>query len=143
MRVVTRVSTRRVHVTPDPIIEFTRSLAPGKRKIVRGDDGLRVVTERVTMWDNVAVERALVSSVTIRGARPAQIMEGAPRTFSQLAGSTASSPSSREASRSARMYSFRAMGSPSPPIPAARSSAIASICAWINMAKRFNSVVNR
>jgi 3D (Asp-Asp-Asp) domain-containing protein len=88
MRVVTRVSTRRVRVTPDPIIEFTRSLAPGKRKIVGGGDGLRVVTERVTMWDNVAVERAVISSITIRGARPAHIMEGEPRTFSQLAANT-------------------------------------------------------
>jgi 3D (Asp-Asp-Asp) domain-containing protein len=88
MRVVTRVATRRVRVTPDPIIEFTQSLAPGKRTIVRGSDGLRVVTERVTMWDSVAVERAVVSSITVRGARPAHIMEGAPRTFSQLAANT-------------------------------------------------------
>lgn len=88
MRVVTRVSTRRVRVTPDPVIEFTQSLAPGKRKVVRGSDGLRVVTERVTMWDNVAVERVVVSKVTVRGARPAHILEGAPRTFSQLAANT-------------------------------------------------------
>jgi 3D (Asp-Asp-Asp) domain-containing protein len=85
MRVVTRVSSRRVLVKPDPIIEFTPSLAPGKRTVHRGTDGLRIVTERVTMWDNVAVERAVVSSVTVRGARPAHILEGAPRTFSQLA----------------------------------------------------------
>ena len=85
MRVVTRVSSRRVFVKPDPIIEFTPSLAPGKRSVIRGTDGLRVVTERVTMWDDVAVERAVVSSVTVRGARPAHILEGAPRTFSQLA----------------------------------------------------------
>ena len=85
MRVVTRVSSRRVLVKPDPIVEFTPALAPGKRNVHRGTDGLRVVTERVTMWDNVAVERALVSSVTVRGARPGHILEGAPRTFSQLA----------------------------------------------------------
>ena len=76
MRVVTRVTTRRVHVTPE------------KRTVVGGSDGLRVVTERVTMWDNVAVERAIVSSITVRGARAAHIMEGAPRTFSQLAANT-------------------------------------------------------
>jgi 3D (Asp-Asp-Asp) domain-containing protein len=88
MRVVTRVTTRRMRVTPDPVIEFTPSLAPGKRTVVRGSDGLRVVTERVTMWDNVAVERAVVSSITVRSARPAHILEGAPRTFSQLAANT-------------------------------------------------------
>ena len=88
MRVVTRVKTRRVIVKSDPIIEFTQTLAPGKRKIARGSDGLRVVTERVTMWDEVAVERAVVKSVTVRDAKPAHILEGAPRTFSQLAAST-------------------------------------------------------
>lgn len=88
MRVVTRVTTRHVRVTPDPVIEFTPSLAPGKRAVVHGSDGLRLVTERVTMWDNVAVERALVSSITVRGARPAHIVEGAPRTFSQLTANT-------------------------------------------------------
>jgi 3D (Asp-Asp-Asp) domain-containing protein len=88
MRVVTRITTRRVRVTPDPVIDFTQALAPGKRIVARGSDGLRVVTERVTMWDDVAVQRAVVSSITIRDARPAHIMEGAPRTFSQLAANT-------------------------------------------------------
>ena len=88
MRVVTRVTTQRVIVKPDPIVEYTQALAPGKRKIVKGVNGLRVVTERVTMWDNVAVERAVVSRVTIRGSRPAHILEGTPRTLAQLKAAT-------------------------------------------------------
>lgn len=88
MRIITRVSTHRVLVKPDPIIEFTPALAPGKRSIVKGIDGLRVITERVTMWDNVAVDHTVVSRVTIRGSRPAHIIEGAPRTLSQLKSST-------------------------------------------------------
>jgi 3D (Asp-Asp-Asp) domain-containing protein len=78
MRVVTRITTQRVIVKPDPIVEYTQALAPGKRKIVKGVNGLRVVTERVTMWDNVAVERAVVSRVTIRGSRPAQLKTATP-----------------------------------------------------------------
>jgi len=88
MRVITRVTSHRVLVKPDPIIEFTPALAPGKRSIVKGIDGLRVITERVTMWDNVAVERAVVSRITVRGSRPAHILEGAPRTLSQLKSSS-------------------------------------------------------
>jgi 3D (Asp-Asp-Asp) domain-containing protein len=88
MRVVTRVTTHRVLVRPDPIIEFTPALAPGKRTIVKGEDGLRVVTERVTMWDDVAVERVVVSRITLRGARPSHVVEGAPRTLSQLKASS-------------------------------------------------------
>ncbi|HEY5094639.1 MAG TPA: 3D domain-containing protein [Candidatus Eremiobacteraceae bacterium] len=88
MRIITRVTTHRVLVKPDPIIEFTPALAPGKRSIVKGRDGLRVVTERVTMWDEVAVERAVISRITIRGSRPAHILEGTPRTLSQLKSST-------------------------------------------------------
>jgi 3D (Asp-Asp-Asp) domain-containing protein len=88
MRIITRVTTQRVIVKPDPIIEFTPALAPGKRTIEKGRDGMRVITERVTMWDNVAVEHAVVSRITVRGARPAHILEGAPRTLSQLKAST-------------------------------------------------------
>jgi 3D (Asp-Asp-Asp) domain-containing protein len=88
LRIVTRVTTRRVAVKPDPVVDFTQALTPGKRIVVRGTDGLRVVTERVTLWDNVAVERAVVSSITLRGARPAHVLEGAPRTFSQLKANT-------------------------------------------------------
>jgi len=88
LRVITRVTTRRVTVTPDPIIEFTPNLAPGKRTTVSGSSGIRAVTERVTLWDDVAVERAVVSSVTVRPARAAHVLEGAPRTFAQLAANT-------------------------------------------------------
>src|SRR4029077_15673204 len=88
LRVITRVTTRRITPKPDPIIEFTPNLAPGKRTTVPGSSGVRAVTERVTLWDDVVVERAVVSSHTIRTARPAHVLEGAPQTFAQLAKNT-------------------------------------------------------
>ena len=89
IHVATRISVRRVRTSADPVIDFTPRLAPGARKVEHsGSSGLMVVAERLTMWDDVAVDRARVYAHVVRSSRPALILEGEPRTFSQLAKSS-------------------------------------------------------
>ncbi len=89
IRVATRISVRRVKTMLDPTIVFTPHLAPGARKLEsRGSSGLTVVADRVTLWDDVAVDRAVVYAHVVRASRPAVVLEGEPKTFSQLAKTT-------------------------------------------------------
>jgi 3D (Asp-Asp-Asp) domain-containing protein len=85
LRVLTRISIRRIATSQEATIEYTPQLKPGARKLVRrASSGLSVVAERVTMWDGVAVDHALVYTRVVRPARAALIREGEPSTFAML-----------------------------------------------------------
>jgi 3D (Asp-Asp-Asp) domain-containing protein len=85
IHVLTRVSIRRVATSLEPTIEYTPQLAPGARKVIhRGFAGLSVVAERVTMWDDVAVNRAVVYTRVVHPARGAFIREGEPSSIAML-----------------------------------------------------------
>jgi 3D (Asp-Asp-Asp) domain-containing protein len=85
IHVVTRISIRRVATSQEPAIEYTPQLAPGARKVVRrGSAGLSVVAERVTTWDGIAVDRAMVYTRVVRPSSATLIREGEPSSFAML-----------------------------------------------------------
>jgi 3D (Asp-Asp-Asp) domain-containing protein len=85
IHVVTRVSIRRVATSQESTIEYTPRLAPGVRKVVRrGSLGLSVVAERVTAWDGVSVDRAVVYTHVVRPSQSTVIREGEPSSFAML-----------------------------------------------------------
>ena len=88
VRILTEFRAHREAFIAPAVIQFSPKLAPGQRKVLRpAVRGERVVTERVTTWDSVVVDRQLLTSVVTKNPRPARVLEGAPRTFAQYAAS--------------------------------------------------------
>ena len=80
----TELRTHREFVSLRPTVRFTSDLAPGARKVVRrGEPGITVVTERVTMWSTVIVDRQLLSRVVMRRAQSGLVVAGPPRTVAE------------------------------------------------------------
>jgi len=85
LRVDTLVHDRRAFEAAAPVITYSAHLEPGQRRVVRpGRTGIAWVTERVTLWNDVVVGRQTLSTVTVRAAAPAVVLEGTPRTLDQL-----------------------------------------------------------
>jgi 3D (Asp-Asp-Asp) domain-containing protein len=85
LRVDTRIHSRRVFEPAPPVIRFSPNLAAGQRRTIRaGVRGIAWVTERVTLWNDVVVDRTTLSHETVKNATPAQIVVGTPRTLAQL-----------------------------------------------------------
>ena len=49
-----------------------------------GTNGVAWVTERVTLWNDVAVSRQVISRETVRNATPGVVLVGTPKTLAQL-----------------------------------------------------------
>ena len=85
VRILTEVRTRREIVRPAADIRFSMRLAANQRKVLRPErDGIRVATERLTTWDDVVVSRQLLTRAVVATARPAIIVQGAPRSIAQI-----------------------------------------------------------
>ena len=80
----TELRTHREFLSLRPTVRFTRDLAPGSRKVVRrGEAGITEVTERVTLWSSVIVNRQLISRVVMRRPQPGLIVAGPPRNVAE------------------------------------------------------------
>jgi 3D (Asp-Asp-Asp) domain-containing protein len=76
--------THRVSEYARPQIRVSADVAPGHRKTVRkGSPAVYVVTERVTTWSRVAVDRQTIGRVLVQRARPGIVMQGPPRTVDE------------------------------------------------------------
>jgi len=85
VHILTQVRTDHEIVRLPPTVEYSLRLAPNERKVVRrGVDGIRVVTERVTTWDNVVVNHQILTRAVLRRPHAGAVIVGAPRSFAQL-----------------------------------------------------------
>jgi len=81
----TKVHSRRINFDADPTVRYSPHLAPGERKVLRsGGHGVAWVTERVTVWDDVVVNRQVVSREVVHDPTPGVVLVGTPRTLAQL-----------------------------------------------------------
>lgn len=85
MRVLTEMRVHRELFRAGSHVDYTFWLQPGEQKIIRpGRAGLRVVTEKVTTWDSIVVDRQATSRLLLRDSKPGYVLRGAPRTLDQL-----------------------------------------------------------
>ena len=80
----TELRTHREFSSLRPTVRFTSDMVPGARKVVRrGEPGITEVTERVTLWSSVIVNRQLISRVVMRRAQSGFIVAGPPRNVAE------------------------------------------------------------
>jgi 3D (Asp-Asp-Asp) domain-containing protein len=85
LRVDTQIHSRRVFESAPPVVRFSPYLTTGQRRTIRaGVRGIAWVTERITLWNDVVVDRTTLSHETVRNATPAQVVVGTPKTLAQL-----------------------------------------------------------
>jgi 3D (Asp-Asp-Asp) domain-containing protein len=79
------VHARRVPMIATPETRFSAHMAPGERRTLRpGTPGYAWITERITRWNDVVVDRQVISSEVVRRGTPAVVLEGTPKTLAQL-----------------------------------------------------------
>ena len=89
LRVDSVIHARRSFQAAKPEIRYTAALPPGRRRVLRaGEPAIQWVTERVTMWNDVVVDRQVLSREVVRNAKPAIVLQGTPTTLAQLKSST-------------------------------------------------------
>ncbi|MGI8736638.1 MAG: 3D domain-containing protein [Candidatus Eremiobacter antarcticus] len=67
-----------------PQIRISADVRPGHRKTMRkGVPAVYVVTERVTTWNRIAVDRQTIGRVLVQRARPGIVVQGPPRTVDE------------------------------------------------------------
>jgi 3D (Asp-Asp-Asp) domain-containing protein len=80
----TEVRTHRAFAAVRPTIRFKTDMSPGTKKVVRrGEPGITVVTERVTLWNSVIVDRQVLSRVAVQRPQPGVIVAGPPRSIAE------------------------------------------------------------
>lgn len=80
----TEFRTHRSVTAAAPVLRFNADLRPGTRKVLRaGQPTIVVVTERVTLWNTVIVDRQTLGRTTVQRARPAVIVAAPPRNVSE------------------------------------------------------------
>ncbi|HEV2037373.1 MAG TPA: G5 domain-containing protein, partial [Candidatus Eremiobacteraceae bacterium] len=80
----TEVRAHRTYAAAQPVVRFTTDMLPGTKKIVRrGRPGISVVTERVTLWNDVVVDRQIISRVAVQRTQPGLIVAGPPRSLAE------------------------------------------------------------
>lgn len=85
LHVDTEIHARRIAQVVEPRLRFTLYLPPGARRTVkRGVPEVAWVTERVTLWNDVVVDRHELSREVVRPGTPGIVEEGSPRTLAQL-----------------------------------------------------------
>jgi 3D (Asp-Asp-Asp) domain-containing protein len=80
-----KVHSRRIYFDADPTVRYSPHLAPGERKMLRsGGHGVAWLTERVTVWDDVVVNRQVVAREVVHDPTPGVVLVGTPKTLAQL-----------------------------------------------------------
>lgn len=80
----TEVRTQRTVAFAPPILRFSTALAPGTRSVLRkGSPTITAVTQRVTLWNNVVVDRQTLSRVVMQTAQPTIIVAAPPRSIAE------------------------------------------------------------
>ncbi|MFI5389403.1 MAG: 3D domain-containing protein [Candidatus Eremiobacterales bacterium] len=80
-----KVHSRRIYFDADPTVRYSPHLAPGERKMLRsGGHGVAWLTERVTVWDDVVVNRQVVAREVVHVPTPGVVLVGTPKTLAQL-----------------------------------------------------------
>lgn len=89
LTISTQVRTHRLYTAVAPAVRISADMAPGVRKVLRrGKASVVVVTERVTQWSGVVVDRHPISRVVVQRAQPGLIVEGPPRTIAEAMAAT-------------------------------------------------------
>jgi 3D (Asp-Asp-Asp) domain-containing protein len=89
LRVETFIHERRVFEKAQPIVRYSTNLPAGKRTTLRASvDGVTWVTERVTMWNDVVVDRQMVTREVVTQAQPGVVLQGTPVTLAELRSTT-------------------------------------------------------
>lgn len=82
LRIRTIFVTHRVLHAVRPVVHFREGLAPNaSRVVVPGRPEVTLVTERLTLWNELPVGHSVVSRVVVQRGRPAVVVRGAPRTL--------------------------------------------------------------
>ena len=85
LRIDTTIHARRVSQSVAPAIRFTADLAPGQRRLVNaGSPQIGWVTERLTTWNGVVVDRQTISHEVVRPAQRGLMLVGTPKTLAQF-----------------------------------------------------------
>ena len=80
----TEVRTQRAIAFAPPILRFSTALTPGARSVLRkGSPTITVFTQRVTLWNNVVVDRQMLSRVVVQTAQPSIIVAAPPRSVAE------------------------------------------------------------
>lgn len=80
----TEFRTRRSVLFTAPELRFDADLRPGTKKVLRaGKPTIVAITERVTLWNAVIVDRQIVNRTTLQRARPSVILAAPPRTVAE------------------------------------------------------------
>lgn len=84
LSVQTRFVTQRLVTNAPPIVRFATGMHPGARKIVRrGTPRIVALTERVTQWNSVIVDRQVVNRALLQRGQPAVVVASPPRSVSE------------------------------------------------------------
>ena len=76
--------THREVVQLAPALRFDAALRPGTRKLVHaGIPKIVVVTERITMWNSVIVDREMFSRTVVQHAKPGVMLAAPPRSVAE------------------------------------------------------------
>jgi 3D (Asp-Asp-Asp) domain-containing protein len=87
----TEVRTSRNVTFAPPLLRFDADLHPGTKRILRpGRPTVVAVTERVTLWNAVVVDRQIVNRTTMQHSRPAVILAAPPRNLIEAMAMTGS-----------------------------------------------------
>ncbi len=80
----TVVRTRRIFTAVVSSVRFTADLRPGTREIIRhAKPGITAITERLTVWNDVIVNRQVISRVVVQQPAEGIIVAGAPRSLAE------------------------------------------------------------
>jgi len=80
----TEFVTQRQVIQPVPTLRFSTALRPGTKRLVRaGQPRIVALTERITEWNAVVVDRQVVSRTLVQRAQPALIVSAPPRNVSE------------------------------------------------------------
>jgi 3D (Asp-Asp-Asp) domain-containing protein len=80
----TEVRMHRAFTPVRVVVRFTTDMTAGSKKVVRrGQPGIAIVTERVTLWNTVVVDRQKLSRVVVQPAQAGLIIAGPPRSVAE------------------------------------------------------------
>jgi 3D (Asp-Asp-Asp) domain-containing protein len=87
----TEFVTQRLVTRDAPILRFSIGLRPGTKKLVRaGLPRVVVLTERVTQWNSVVVDRQILNRTLLQRGEPAVIVAAPPRNVAEAMALTGS-----------------------------------------------------
>lgn len=91
LKIQTVFRAQRIVHFATPSLRFSVALRPGTHKLARaGVPSITMLTERVTMWNDVIVDRQVVNRVTVQHSRPAIVVSAPPRNVAEAMAMTGS-----------------------------------------------------